>query len=178
MSYILIKGVAKAFSCQVEHNEDLVKLCKSWFKKDDINDPCFKLAQVPSKGILNRAHDKKTGKPMLYPIVSVENVFVFPGMLYHTQYTSETYLLNFLFLLQVYQNCSNELLQTWQTCSSSRMKKSSTRNSSLNLMKFHWQLLWTKLWTPIHRSPLVPIQHGLTSITKQRCVFENLQYCS
>ena len=95
MSCILIKGVAKAFSCQVEHNEDLVKLCKSWFKKDDINDPCFKLAQVPSKGILNRAHDKKTRKPMLYPIVSVENVFVFPGMFYHTQYTSETYLLNF-----------------------------------------------------------------------------------
>jgi len=77
---VTYEGVAKAFSCQVEHNEDLVKLCKSWFKKDDINDPCFKLAQVPSKGILNRAHDKKTGKPMLYPIVSVENVFVFPGI--------------------------------------------------------------------------------------------------
>jgi len=30
---VTYEGVAKAFSCQVEHNEGLVKLCKSWFKK-------------------------------------------------------------------------------------------------------------------------------------------------
>ena len=54
-------------------------MCKSWFKKDNLDDPCFKLALIPSAGKLNFALDKKSGKPMVYPIVSVENVFIFPG---------------------------------------------------------------------------------------------------
>merc|ERR1712227_600843 len=45
-----------------------------------LDDPCFKLALIPSKGSLNFGVDKKSGKPMLYPIVSVENVFIFPGI--------------------------------------------------------------------------------------------------
>ena len=54
-------------------------MCKAWFKKDNLDDPCFKLALVPSLGKLNFGIDKKTNKPMLYPIVSVRNVYIFPG---------------------------------------------------------------------------------------------------
>ena len=55
-------------------------MCKAWFKKDNLDDPCFKLALVPSLGKLNFGIDKKTKKPMLYPIVSVKNVYIFPGI--------------------------------------------------------------------------------------------------
>ena len=54
-------------------------MCRSWFKKDNLDDPCFKLALVPSQAKLNFGLDKVTGKRMLYPLVSVENVFIFPG---------------------------------------------------------------------------------------------------
>jgi len=77
---VTFEGVAKAFDCQTEHNERLVSLCKAWFKKDNLDDPCFKLALLPSLGKLNFGIDKKTNKPMLYPIVSVRNVYIFPGI--------------------------------------------------------------------------------------------------
>ena len=74
-----MQAVAKAFDCEVEHHKVLVDMCRSWFKKDNLDDPCFKLALVPSQAKLNFGLDKVTGKRMLYPLVSVENVFIFPG---------------------------------------------------------------------------------------------------
>jgi len=75
-----LQAVAKAFDCEVEHHKVLVDMCRSWFKKDNLDDPCFKLALVPSQAKLNFGLDKVTGKRMLYPLVSVENVFIFPGI--------------------------------------------------------------------------------------------------
>ena len=63
-------------------------MCKAWFKKDNLDDPCFKLALVPSLGKLNFGLDKKTKKPMLYPIVSVQNVYIFPGISYLEKFSS------------------------------------------------------------------------------------------
>jgi len=77
---LTFEGVARAFSDSLEHNAIMVKLCKAWFKKDDLQDPCFKLAHIPSKSQLNFGTDKTTGKPTIYPLVSVENVFIFPGI--------------------------------------------------------------------------------------------------
>ena len=74
-----LQAVAKAFDCEVEHHKVLVDMCRSWFKKDNLDDPCFKLALIPSQAKLNFGLDKVTGKRMLYPLVSVENVFIFPG---------------------------------------------------------------------------------------------------
>ena len=77
---ITFEGVAKAFNKTVEHHPKLVDLCKFWFKTDDLQKPCFKMALIPNNSKLNFGIDKITGKPMLYPIVSVENVFIFPGI--------------------------------------------------------------------------------------------------
>ena len=76
---VTFEAVAQAFDCPVEHNEKLVNMCKAWFKKDNLDDPCFKLSLIPSAAKLNFGIDKTTNKPMLYPLVSVENVFIFPG---------------------------------------------------------------------------------------------------
>jgi len=73
-------GIAEAFDDQVAYNDDLVQKCKVWFKKDDLTDPCFKLALVPSTGKLNYGFDIDSGKQMLYPLVSVQNVYIFPGI--------------------------------------------------------------------------------------------------
>merc|ERR1719422_2049357 len=42
--------------------------------------PCFKMALLPGQAKLNFGKDQTTGKLMIYPIVSVENVFIFPGV--------------------------------------------------------------------------------------------------
>jgi len=76
---LTFEGVARAFDQNVEHNPRLVNLCKAWFKTEDMSEPCFKMALLPSQAKLNFGTDKVTGKPILYPIVSVENVFIFPG---------------------------------------------------------------------------------------------------
>eukprot|EP00092_Neocalanus_flemingeri_P031631 GFUD01034349.1.p1 GENE.GFUD01034349.1~~GFUD01034349.1.p1 ORF type:complete len:517 (+),score=126.37 GFUD01034349.1:92-1552(+) len=77
---LTFEGVAMAFDRKVEHNPKLVDLCKGWFKTEDMTQPCFKMALIPSQAQLNFGTDKVTGKPILYPIVSVENVFIFPGI--------------------------------------------------------------------------------------------------
>ena len=76
---VTFEAVAKAFDCKCEHHPKLVAMCKAWFKKDQLSDPCFKLAYIPLKSQLNFGLDKKSGKLMIYPIVSVQNVFIFPG---------------------------------------------------------------------------------------------------
>ena len=96
----------RAFDDDVEHHPKIVDLCKKWFRKEDLNDPCFKLALIPkqvwlwnwkrnqskaseqwevnlwklSQAKLNFGTDKATGRPTQYPLISVENVFVFPGI--------------------------------------------------------------------------------------------------
>jgi len=77
---LTFQAIAEAFDDKVAYNEDLVEKCKVWFKKEDLNEPCFKLALVPSTGKLNYGFDIETGKQMLYPLVSVQNVFIFPGI--------------------------------------------------------------------------------------------------
>ena len=71
--------MARAFDDEVHHHPVIVKFCKAWFKTDDLLDPCFKLALIPKSSKLNFGIDKKTGKPTIYPLVSVKNVFIFPG---------------------------------------------------------------------------------------------------
>lgn len=55
-------------------------LCKKFFKKEDLSEPCFKLALIPKSAKLNYGTDKATGKPTIYPLTSVNNVFIFPGI--------------------------------------------------------------------------------------------------
>ena len=71
--------MAVAFEDSLVYNEELVSKVKFFFKKEDLSDPCFKLALVPSTSRLNYGLDQRTGKTTLYPLVSVQNVFIFPG---------------------------------------------------------------------------------------------------
>ena len=64
-----------------------MEFCKTWFKKEDLSDPCFKLALIPTKSKLNFGTDSKTGKPTVYPLVSVRNVFIFPGRARRSRWT-------------------------------------------------------------------------------------------
>jgi hypothetical protein len=73
-------AVAVAFEDKLVYNEELVSKVKGFFKKEDLSDPCFKLAYIPSTSQLNYGVDVRTGKPAPYPLVSVQNVFIFPGM--------------------------------------------------------------------------------------------------
>jgi len=77
---LTFEGVAKAFGDRLEHHPKIVDVCKTWFKKTDITDPCFKLAFIPTQSQLNFGTDKITGKTTIYPLVSVKNVFIFPGI--------------------------------------------------------------------------------------------------
>merc|ERR1712212_740454 len=77
---VTFEGVARAFDDDVEHHPKIVDLCKRWFRKEDLTDPCFKLALIPKQAKLNFGRDKATGRPTQYPLISVENVFVFPGI--------------------------------------------------------------------------------------------------
>jgi len=77
---VTFEGVARAFDDDVEHHPKIVDLCKKWFRKEDLTDPCFKLALIPKQAKLNFGTDKATGRPTQYPLISVENVFVFPGI--------------------------------------------------------------------------------------------------
>jgi len=74
------EGIAAAFNDKAEFNPELVEKCKIWFKKEDLTDPCFKLACLPTTAKLNYGFDISSGKPMLYPLVSVQNVYIFPGI--------------------------------------------------------------------------------------------------
>ena len=76
---VTFEAVARAFDCNCDFHPKLVELCKAWFKKTELSEPCFKLALIPSKAELNFGLDKKSGKMMVYPIVSLQNVFIFPG---------------------------------------------------------------------------------------------------
>jgi len=77
---LTFEGVARAFDRNVEYNPKLVDLCKAWFKTEDMSAPCFKMALLPGQAKLNFGKDKTTGKLMIYPIVSIKNVFIFPGV--------------------------------------------------------------------------------------------------
>jgi len=77
---VTFEGVARAFGDTTAHHPTIVDLCKTWFKKEDLEDPCFKLALIPTQSKLNFGVDKVTGKETWYPLVSVRNVFLFPGV--------------------------------------------------------------------------------------------------
>ena len=49
MFSLLWSVTARAFDDDVEHHPDIVDLCKKWFRKEDLTDPCFKLALIPKQ---------------------------------------------------------------------------------------------------------------------------------
>ncbi|KAM9114456.1 FAD synthase isoform 2-T3 [Pangshura tecta] len=77
---VTFEAVAKAFGEQVCPHPELVALVHRFFGKMDVHCPEMKLAHVPESSLLNYGTDKRTGDAMKYPLVSVRNVYVFPGI--------------------------------------------------------------------------------------------------
>ncbi|CAG5132824.1 unnamed protein product [Candidula unifasciata] len=74
------EGVAKAFGLQTQHHPKLVELITDWFHISDLNSAEMKMAKIPEGAKLSFGIDPKTKQESKYPLVSVRNVHMFPGV--------------------------------------------------------------------------------------------------
>lgn len=77
---VTFESIALAFQEELHVHPELSRLVQEFFGVVDENSPAMKLAMVPRSAKLNYGTDPQTGKPLRYPLVSVRNVFVFPGI--------------------------------------------------------------------------------------------------
>ncbi|XP_075464228.1 FAD synthase isoform X2 [Ascaphus truei] len=77
---VTFEAVAKAFGERVFPHPELVSLVQKFFGKSDARCPEMKLARIPESSRLNYGTDKRTGDCFKYPLISVRNVYVFPGI--------------------------------------------------------------------------------------------------
>ncbi|NWH80047.1 FLAD1 synthase, partial [Piaya cayana] len=77
---VTFEAVAKAFGEKVTPHPELVALVHKFFGKTDTECPEMKLARVPESSRLNYGTDGRTGNAFKYPLVSVRNVYIFPGI--------------------------------------------------------------------------------------------------
>ncbi|XP_063929923.1 FAD synthase-like [Zophobas morio] len=71
---VTFEAVGKAFGVPVALNGQLRGLCERFYKTTDVNHPGMKLAMVPETAKLTFTSE------FAYPVVSVENVYMFPGI--------------------------------------------------------------------------------------------------
>jgi len=89
---VTFQGVAEAFDVAVERNPKLVEIIDAWTEKttkgskDKPSEGRYKLADIPATALLNFATQERVkaaklkGIEVSYPLVTVSNVFVFPGI--------------------------------------------------------------------------------------------------
>ncbi|XP_049812026.1 FAD synthase-like isoform X2 [Schistocerca nitens] len=77
---ITFEAIAKAFNETTYPHPKLIDICKKFFKTSDETAPGMKLAHVPKSAKLNFGFDELRGRHTLYPCVSVNNVYIFPGV--------------------------------------------------------------------------------------------------
>ena len=85
---VTFEGIALAFEDQIHRHPGLVQIIDAWTKLNPgaYAQSRYKLAEVPSSAQLNFASPEKVaeakrqGLQVVYPLVSVRNVFVFPGI--------------------------------------------------------------------------------------------------
>ncbi|NWR88698.1 FLAD1 synthase, partial [Furnarius figulus] len=77
---VTFEAVAKAFGERVAPHPELVALVHKFFGKAEAQCPEMKLACVPESSRLNYGTDGRTGGTFKYPLVSVRNVYIFPGI--------------------------------------------------------------------------------------------------
>ncbi|XP_033375654.1 FAD synthase isoform X2 [Parus major] len=77
---VTFEAVAKAFGESVILHPELVALVHKFFGKTEVQCPEMKLARVPESSCLNYGTDRHTGNTFKYPLVSVRNVYIFPGI--------------------------------------------------------------------------------------------------
>lgn len=77
---VTFESIAMAFQEDLYPHPELSKLVEEFFGAVDKNSAAMKLAMVPRSAKLNYGTDPQTGKPLRYPVVSVHNVYIFPGI--------------------------------------------------------------------------------------------------
>ncbi|MGH0174657.1 UNVERIFIED_CONTAM: hypothetical protein FKN15_068623 [Acipenser sinensis] len=77
---VTFEGAALAFREQLRPNPELSRLVEAHFGTSDPARPEMKLALVPESSVLNYGTDRRSGEPLRYPLVSVRNVYLFPGI--------------------------------------------------------------------------------------------------
>lgn len=77
---VTFEAVAQAFGERVAPHPEMVELVRKFFGRTDPHCPEMKLAHIPQSSRLNYGTDKQTGKGFSYPLVSVRNVYIFPGI--------------------------------------------------------------------------------------------------
>ncbi|KAJ3598268.1 hypothetical protein NHX12_001779 [Muraenolepis orangiensis] len=77
---VTFESVAMAFQEEVHLHPELAGLVTEFFGPVDKESSAAKLATVPLSAKLNYGVDPQTGKPLRYPLVSVRNVYIFPGI--------------------------------------------------------------------------------------------------
>ncbi|XP_037532864.1 FAD synthase [Nematolebias whitei] len=76
---ITLESIAMAFREEMYPHPELTRLVEEFIGTTDKDGPAMKMARVPRSAKLNYGTDPQTGKRQRYPIVSVRNVYVFPG---------------------------------------------------------------------------------------------------
>ncbi|XP_034030656.1 FAD synthase isoform X2 [Thalassophryne amazonica] len=77
---VTFESIAMAFQEDLYIHPELARLVEKFFGVVDKDSAAMKLATVPSSAKLNYMTDPQTGQPVHYPLVSVHNVYVFPGI--------------------------------------------------------------------------------------------------
>ncbi|KAM3824523.1 FAD synthase [Vipera latastei] len=78
---VTFEAVAKAFGEKIHPHPEMVELVKKFFGKQSKPESSnMKLACVPESSLLNYGVDEKTGRTFPYPLISVQNVYIFPGI--------------------------------------------------------------------------------------------------
>ncbi|XP_016327307.1 FAD synthase isoform X2 [Sinocyclocheilus anshuiensis] len=77
---VTFESVAKAFGEGLHAHPELTKLVEGFFGPVTPNSAQMKLAMVPVSAKLNFGIDPQTGQRNRFPLVSVRNVYIFPGI--------------------------------------------------------------------------------------------------
>ncbi|PIK43299.1 putative FAD synthase [Apostichopus japonicus] len=78
---ITFEGAARAFGESVKPHPELLRVCKQYFGEDKpLDSPQMKMAHVPESATLTYPMNEKTGEMYPYPLVSIHNVHIFPGI--------------------------------------------------------------------------------------------------
>ncbi|XP_071385363.1 FAD synthase [Centroberyx affinis] len=77
---VTFESIAMAFQEELHPHPELSRLVEEFFGVVDKDSAAMKLAMVPRSAKLNYGIDPQTGQPLRYPLVSVRNVYIFPGI--------------------------------------------------------------------------------------------------
>ncbi|XP_053536297.1 FAD synthase isoform X2 [Ictalurus punctatus] len=77
---VTFEAVALAFGESLHIHPELTRLIEKFFGTVDSTSAPMKLATVPSSAKLNYGRDPQTGEPLRFPLISVRNVYMFPGI--------------------------------------------------------------------------------------------------